>query len=93
MIQFYKKNITKKFVKLLLGLGLSFTINLIFINLTKIKSNIHIYPFLLRFLNGLFCLQHNKAIPIPIHDISNKQQAISMYKIVVLLMPLFPSIN
>lgn len=74
-------------------MGLSFRINIISINLTEIKSNTHIYPFLLRFFNGLFCLQHNKAIPIPIHDISNKQQAINMYKIVVLLMPLFPSIN
>lgn len=51
------------------------------------------YPFLLRFRNGLFCLQHNKVIPIPIHDISNKQQAIKIYKIVVLLIPLLPSVK
>lgn len=30
---------------------------------------------------------------MPIQDISKRQQAISMYKIVVLLMPLFPSVH
>lgn len=29
---------------------------------------------------------------MPIHDISNKQQAINMYKMVVLLIPLLPSV-